>query len=88
MGRRPLVTLAIEGKFASEGLQDIDGEDGMLTAMARELVENNGIGESARAPHVRAGIPVLSEGAPLSPDGEQYPQPSSHRREAEQLPLL
>jgi hypothetical protein len=38
----------MEGKFASEGLQAIDGDDDMLTAMARELVENKGIGESAQ----------------------------------------
>jgi hypothetical protein len=37
----------MEGKFSSEGLQAIDGDDDMLTAMARELVENKGIGESA-----------------------------------------
>jgi hypothetical protein len=37
----------MEGKFASEGLQAIDGDDDMLTAMARELVQNKGIGESA-----------------------------------------
>ena len=42
-----LVALAMEGKFASEGLQAIDGDDDMLTAMARELVANKGIGESA-----------------------------------------
>jgi hypothetical protein len=38
----------MEGKFVSEGLQAIDGDDDMLTAMARELVENKGIGESAQ----------------------------------------
>ena len=37
----------MECKFASEGLQAIDGDDDMLTAMTRELVENKGIGESA-----------------------------------------
>jgi len=47
MGKKLLVALAMEGKFASEGLQAIDGNDDMLTAMARELVENKGIGESA-----------------------------------------
>lgn len=47
MGKKLLVALAIEGKFTSEGLQAIDGDDDMLTAMARELVENKGIGESA-----------------------------------------
>ena len=47
MGKKLLVALAMEGKFASDGLQAIDGDDDMLTAMARELVENRGIGESA-----------------------------------------
>jgi hypothetical protein len=47
MGKKLLVALAMEGKFASEGLQAIDGDDDILTAMARELVENKGIGESA-----------------------------------------
>jgi hypothetical protein len=36
----------MEGKFAGEGLQNIDEDDDMLSAMARELVERNGIGES------------------------------------------
>jgi hypothetical protein len=49
MGKKLLVALAMEGKFASDGLQAIDGDDDMLTAMARELVENKGIGESAAA---------------------------------------
>ncbi|HWR13475.1 MAG TPA: helicase-related protein [Terriglobales bacterium] len=48
MGKKLLVALAMEGKFASEGLQAIDGDDDMLTAMARELVEKKGIGESAQ----------------------------------------
>ena len=47
MGKKLLVALVMEGKFASEGLQAIDGDDDMLTAMARELVENKGIGELA-----------------------------------------
>jgi superfamily II DNA or RNA helicase len=47
MGKKLLVALAMEGKFASEGLQAIDGDDDMLTAMARELVQNKGIGETA-----------------------------------------
>jgi hypothetical protein len=47
MGKKLLVALATEGKYASEGLQAIDGDDDMLAAMARELVENKGIGESA-----------------------------------------
>ena len=42
-----LVALAMEGKFASEGLQALDGDDNMRTAMGRELVQNRDIGESA-----------------------------------------
>jgi hypothetical protein len=49
MGKKLLVALTMEGKFAGEGLQNIDEDDDMLSAMARELVETNGIGESADA---------------------------------------
>jgi len=47
MGRKLLVSLAMEGKFASEGLQAINEEDDILMAMARELVTEKGIGERA-----------------------------------------
>jgi hypothetical protein len=49
MGKKLLVALTMEGKFAGEGLQSIGEDDDMLSAMARELVERNGIGESADA---------------------------------------
>ena len=49
MGKKLLVALTMEGKFAGEGLQNIDEDDDMLSAMARELVEKNGIGETADA---------------------------------------
>jgi hypothetical protein len=49
MGKKLLVALTMEGKFAGEGLQSIDEDDDMLSAMARELVESNGIGETADA---------------------------------------
>ena len=49
MGKKLLVALTMEGKFAGEGLQNIDEDDDMLSAVARELVERNGIGESADA---------------------------------------
>jgi hypothetical protein len=113
MGKKLLVALAMEGKFAAEGLQAIDGADDMLTAMARELVENKGIGESAQnvwrslgqlrpeppargteeleitlAPEVRTCIAGVSEDTPVSPDGEEYPQPSSRSPDAEQLSLF
>src|SRR5258706_12102627 len=49
MGKKLLVSLAMEGKFSSEGLQAINDEDDMLMAMARELVTEKGIGERADA---------------------------------------
>ena len=49
MGKKLLVALTMEGKFAGEGLQSIDEDDDMLSAMPRELVERNGIGETADA---------------------------------------
>jgi len=49
MVKKLLVALMMEGKFAGEGLQNIDEDDDMLSAMARELVERNGIGETADA---------------------------------------
>ena len=49
MGKKLLVSLAMEGKFSGEGLQALDEGDDMLTAMARELVNEQGIGESATA---------------------------------------
>jgi hypothetical protein len=47
MGKKLLVSLAMEGKFASDGLQAVDEGDDILMAMARELVTEKGIGESA-----------------------------------------
>ena len=49
MGKKLLVSLAMEGKFSAEGLQALDDGDDMLTAMARELVNEQRIGESADA---------------------------------------
>ncbi|PYV28451.1 MAG: hypothetical protein DMG27_01205 [Acidobacteria bacterium] len=47
MGKKLLVSLAMEGKFSGEGLQTLGEDEDMLTAMARELVTERGIGESA-----------------------------------------
>ena len=49
MGKKLLVSLAMEGKFSGEGLQTLDDGDDILTAMAKELVTERGIGESANA---------------------------------------
>ena len=76
MGKKLLVALAMEGKFASEGLQAIDGDDDMLTAMARELVENKGIGESAdtvwqSVQQLRPSTPAPAEEEPENHSIEQ-----------------
>jgi hypothetical protein len=49
MGKKLLVSLAMEGKFANYGLQALDDDDDVLTAMARELVTQKGVGERADA---------------------------------------
>jgi superfamily II DNA or RNA helicase len=49
MGKKLLVALTIEGKFASEGLHDIEDDDDILASLARELVEKDGIGKTADA---------------------------------------
>jgi SNF2 family DNA or RNA helicase len=47
MGKKLLVSLAMEGKFAAEGLQAMETGDDLLMAMARELVTEQHIGEPA-----------------------------------------
>jgi superfamily II DNA or RNA helicase len=49
MGKKLLVSLAMEGKFCRDGLQGLEEDDDMLTAMARELVIEKGVGETAAA---------------------------------------
>ena len=76
MGKKLLVALAMEGKFTSEGLQAIDGDDDMLTAMARELVENKGIGESAdsiwrNVQQLRPSTSAVAEGESVDTPIEQ-----------------
>ena len=49
MGKKLLVALTLDGKFAGEGLHDIEEDDDMPAALARELVAKSGIGERADA---------------------------------------
>ena len=44
-----LVALTMEGKFSGEGIHSLESDDGMMSAMARELVERGRVGESADA---------------------------------------
>ncbi len=88
MGKKLLVSLAMEGKFSAEGLQALDDGDDMLTAMAKELVTERGIGESANAvwqqlraesstlapPPVTPGpLPSIEEVRPTAPPATQVP---------------
>ena len=49
MGKKMVVALMMEGKFSGEGLESLDSDEDMLTAMARELVQKGGVGETAEA---------------------------------------
>ena len=64
MGKKLLVSLAMEGKLHAEGLQAMDEDDDLLTAMARELVTRQGVGEQAaevwrshQMQHTEASVP-------------------------------
>ncbi len=76
MGKKLLVSLAMEGKFSSEGLQAINDEDDILMAMARELVTEKGIGERADAVWARLQKKqeeVLGTRTSEVPDAESEP---------------
>jgi hypothetical protein len=49
MGKKMLVALMMEGKFSGEGLQSLDIDDDLMSALARELVEKVNVGQSADA---------------------------------------
>ena len=49
MGKKLLVSMALEGKFVDSELQSLDEGDDVLTSLARELVMSRGIGDSADA---------------------------------------
>ena len=73
MGKKMLVALMMEGKFSGEGLQSLDAEEDFMSAMARELVEKAGVGESAdqvwrqldreRSKQMGASVRVIEEAA-------------------------
>jgi hypothetical protein len=79
MGKKMLVALMMEGKFSGEGLQSLDVDEDLMSAMARELVEKAGVGESAdqiwrqldreRSAQVGPAMPVS--------DAIEIPDPSS-----------
>ena len=74
MGKKLLVSLAMEGKFSGEGLQTLDDGDDILTAMARELVTERGIGESPNAVWQQ----LRAEQNALAPTKPIVPEPTTH----------
>ena len=85
MGKKMLVALMMEGKFSGEGLQSLDADEDLMSAMARELVEKAGVGESAdaiwrqldreRSKHT-ATVPTADDGSQTS---SQHRSPSLKR---------
>ena len=84
MGKKMLVAPMMEGKFSGEGLQSLDSDEDLMSAMARELVEKAGVGESAdaiwrqldreRSKHITA-VPT----AEVGPQNiERAPEPVAH----------
>ena len=74
LGKKMLVALMMEGKFSGEGLQALDTDEDLMSAMARELVEKAGVGESADAvwrelDHEREK--VLPRPAAVEPESEE-----------------
>jgi hypothetical protein len=47
MGKKLMASLPTEGKLHADGLQSMDADDDLLTAMARDLVTRQGVGEAA-----------------------------------------
>ena len=80
MGKKLLVSLAMEGKFANDGLQAIDEGDDILMAMARELVTEKGIGGIGRC-RVEAA-PEAAGGSVRNPPCGNFPmrKPNSNLR--------
>jgi hypothetical protein len=77
MGRKLLVSMAVEGKFSESGLHAADDGLDVLTTLTRELVMNQGVGQSAddvwRALQPQQAQPqaladVLAEPQPSAPE--------------------
>jgi SNF2 family DNA or RNA helicase len=85
MGKKLLVSMALEGKFVDSELQSLEEGDDVLTSLARELVMNRGVGESADAiwrelraqsatVHAATAVPALME--PARPEPATAPSKS------------
>jgi SNF2 family DNA or RNA helicase len=93
MGKKMLVALMMEGKFSGEGIHSLEADEDMMSAMARELVERGGVGETADAiwqlyrerykAHYSESETMPSESMPTSDPATQFSS-----RTAVQLPLF
>jgi hypothetical protein len=74
MGKKMLVALMMEGKFSGEGIHSLDADDDMMAAMARELVQTGGVGETADAvwSELKRERAAQSASAPALPKPEQW----------------
>ena len=81
MGKKLLVSLAMEGKLQADGLQAMNEDDDLLTAMARELVTRQGVGEQAA--EVWRSLQVQHEQAPQP---GRNPEPNAADSVSPQLP--
>ena len=91
MGKKMLVALMMEGKFSGEGLQALDTDEDLMSAMARELVEKAGVGESADAvwrelDHEREK--VLPRPAAVEPEPEEESDPGARSAGLDRLQHL
>jgi hypothetical protein len=92
MGKKLLVSLALEEKLQGEGLQSMDDDDDLLTAMARELVTRQGVGERAaevwKSLQIERGEVTLkhserkSIGSPAIGDGRNRSPTSAPKRQS------
>jgi hypothetical protein len=81
MGKKMLVALMMEGKFSGEGLQALDTDEDLMSAMARELVEKAGVGESADAVWRELDQErekIQPRPGAVEPEPEAEPAPSLH----------
>jgi len=91
MGKKLLVALTLEGKFAGEGLHDIEEDDDMLAALARELVQQDGIGETAdhvwsQLKEVYDQLPTASHQMPVGDEEERVFEDPEDTAALDELP--
>jgi len=91
MGKKLLAALALEGKFGSEGLQGLDEDGDLLVSLARELVSEKGVGESAEQVWrnlAQQQTHLLSQTRTVIPKLPPQVLPASEAAESTAMPLF